>query len=151
MKDLVVIGIDPGAVGGFCFNRPSGEVECHAMPATPRDACDIIATAKMYADMNNLPCHCFMEEVGGYVGGVGQPGSAMFNFGKNFGRLEGFLIAMGIPFTLVRPQKWQPAIGASFQPRTKAKYDGLKGDILKAEKARVAKANANRKRDNKTN
>lgn len=31
----------------------------------------------------------------------------MFNFGQNFGFIQGVLSALGIPFELVRPQKWK--------------------------------------------
>ena len=35
----------------------------------------------------------------------------MFNFGHNFGMLEGLLIGAGIPYDRVTPQKWQKEFG----------------------------------------
>lgn len=37
----------------------------------------------------------------------GQGVTSMFSFGLNFGWIQGMLTAYGIPFELVRPQKWK--------------------------------------------
>lgn len=52
----------------------------------------------------------FVEQVGGFTG-KGQPGSAMFSFGRNFGFVLGVLQALGVRVELVRPQKWQKPLG----------------------------------------
>jgi hypothetical protein len=52
-----------------------------------------------------------MEEVSGFAGGPGQPGSRMFNFGRGFGFILGALQMAGWSVELVRPQKWQKALG----------------------------------------
>ena len=149
--NTVLIAIDPGVHGGIAIDYASAPYPMDAvtMPATPKDACDLLTCAKDIAGMNNLPIKCYMEEVGGFAG-VGQPGSAMFNFGRGFGNLEGILITLGIPFELVRPQKWQKALSINFPPVVKGQYDGLTDIERSAEKKRVAGLNAKRKRDNKT-
>ena len=147
---MITIAIDPGAKGGICFTGATpGTVEAYKMPATPKDACDIITTAKEIAEMNNLPIRCVMEQVGGYIG-VAQPGSSAFNFGRGFGNLEGFLICLGIPFELVPPQRWQKAVGLNFPPVHKGDYAGMSAPPTAIERKRVASLNAKRKRDNKT-
>lgn len=144
----LILAIDPGASGGIAFYSPVG-LEAHKMPATPKDACEILTTAKGIAKVNDFQIKCYMEQVGGYVGGVGQPGSAMFNFGRNFGQLEGFLIALGIPFELVPPKTWQAAVRLHFSPVHKGDYSGMDAAQHKAEKKRVSNLNSARKRDNK--
>lgn len=54
-----------------------------------------------------------LEKVGGFIRGVPAPGSAMFNFGQNYGHLEAFVMAHGFPLVHVRPQEWQKAVGVS--------------------------------------
>ncbi len=146
----VLLAIDPGASGGIAIlGGGSVGAEAYAMPATPKDVCDLITVAKVSAEMNELPIKCYMEEVGGFAG-VGQPGSAMFNFGRGFGNLEGFLIAHGIVFELVRPQRWQKGVGLNFPPVHKGAYDPTMSHSEKvAEKKRVTNLNSARKRDNK--
>jgi hypothetical protein len=52
----------------------------------------------------------FVEQVGGYTG-KGQPGSAMFKFGRSFGFTLGVLQTLGVRVELVQPQKWQKPLG----------------------------------------
>jgi hypothetical protein len=51
-----------------------------------------------------------IEKVGGYAGGAGQPGSAMFSFGKGVGILYGALLMAQVRIEEVTPQKWQKAL-----------------------------------------
>jgi hypothetical protein len=145
---MIILAIDPGASGGLALLTPDG-VTTHPMPDTPMDCCQIIQTAKALSDMHGQAIHCYLEQVGGFVQGNPAPGSAMFNFGRNFGQIEGFLYALEIPFDLVTPQKWQKGVGLTFPPSHKGVYQGLTGDEAKAEKKRVTKLNSDRKRDNK--
>ena len=150
MQKIILIAVDPGAKGGICidYSACNSPVEAHKMPATPKDACDIITLAKETAEINELQIKCYMEEVGGYINGVGT-GPAMFNFGRGFGQIEGMLTCLGIPFELVRPQKWQKALSINFPPVAKGQYDGLTDSERSDEKKRIAKLNQARKRDNK--
>lgn len=72
------------------------------MPDTEGEIIDFLTAKKHYGFDT-----CIIEEVGGHVGGKGQPGSAMFTFGRNFGFLLGVLQTLGYKVILVRPQKWQ--------------------------------------------
>ena len=63
--------------------------------------------------------------------------------------VEGFLVALGIPFELVTPQKWQKEVGLRFPPVNKGQYDGLSDSERTDEKKRISGLNAKRKRDNK--
>ena len=55
-------------------------------------------------------CAVYLELVGGFIGGNPAPGSAMFNFGMNFGIIKGAVQAFGMQLNLVRPQAWQKAL-----------------------------------------
>ena len=55
----------------------------------------------------------YMEKVGGYAGGPGQPGSSMFNFGRGYGHLEMAAWLYGMRLELVVPQTWQKALAIS--------------------------------------
>jgi hypothetical protein len=75
----------------------------------------------------------FVEEVGGFCG-VGQPGSAMFKFGKGCGVIEGALMALGFRIELVKPQKWQKHFGLGTTKQAGGKADWKRK--LKAEAQR---------------
>lgn len=80
----------------------------------------------------------------------------MFHFGENFGFIQGVLMAYGIPYELVRPQKWKKAFSITgdkntsiavaqrlFQnvnllptERCRKPHDGMAESLLMAEYAR---------------
>jgi len=99
-----IVAIDPGASGGIAISLEGSTPAFTHMPETVHDLAELLEPAK------HGNAHAYLEQVGGYVGGAGAPGSAMFNFGQNYGQIIGILAAYQIPFTLVRPQKWQGAL-----------------------------------------
>lgn len=99
-----LLAIDPGASGGIAISLEGSAPSFTHMPETVHDLAELLEPAK------HGNAHVYLEQVGGYVGGAGAPGSAMFNFGQNYGQIIGILAAYQIPFTLVRPQKWQGAL-----------------------------------------
>lgn len=98
-----LLAIDPGASGGLAFGDTASAKDpaLHAMPETVHDLAELIRDSEVE--------HAFVELVGGYIGKA-QPASSAFVFGENYGKIQGILAALGIPFTLVRPQKWQLAL-----------------------------------------
>ena len=81
-----ILAIDPGMSGGlahFAGNR----VTLEPMPTTDRDIRDVLVNFLSQSDV------CYIEKVGGYIGGKGAPGSAMFNYGRNVGFLHGLMAA----------------------------------------------------------
>ena len=116
-KDLTYyIGIDPGASGGIAVLRTS--IVSIGMPKTETDLWSHI---KEWANLPKMTVFAVLEQVGGYVGGAGQPGSAMFKFGQSYGSIRMALIAAGIPFETVTPQVWQKKLG--IPPRNKKKNE----------------------------
>ena len=104
-----ILAIDPGVSGGVAISA-FGKVECYALPETEGDRVDFIKSAKAATSMEGGEVVCVLEKVGGYAG-KGQPGSAMFVFGENFGFLKGVIQALEIRLELVRPQEWQKGLG----------------------------------------
>jgi len=111
------LGIDPGASGGLAVievEEGSSVIKVVAapMPPTEADIWDWISqNISWWLRGGKNSCFAVIEKVGGYVGGAGQPGSAMFKFGQNYGSLRMALIASGIPFQEVTPQAWQKEVG----------------------------------------
>ena len=101
----VIIGIDPGATGGIIIGN-SGVPEVLSMPETEHDMVDIIRKVAQ----SPFDKVAVIEKVSGFAGGEGNPGSAMFNFGRSVGVLYGALIAFEIRIEEVTPQKWQKAL-----------------------------------------
>ena len=105
----VTVAIDPGHSGGIAVRYPHS-VAAYPMPDTDADTLDTLREIIATARREGWPVSAVVEKVGGYVGGKGQPGSAMFTFGESFGFLCGCLMALEIPLRLVRPQQWQAAL-----------------------------------------
>lgn len=104
----LVIAIDPGASGGVAWHDGRAHVE--PMPATDMDVRDRIrGILQAGASAGVEVCH--IEKVGGYIGGAGSPGSAMFGFGFGAGFIHGVLAAYEVPVLEVTPQRWQKALG----------------------------------------
>jgi hypothetical protein len=102
---LTVLGIDPGASGGIACWRPDEPILAFPTPQSEGDQVELIR--ELIAGGEAV---AFLEQVGGYTG-QGQPGSAMFKFGRSFGFTLGVLQTLGVRVELVQPQKWQKPLG----------------------------------------
>ena len=125
---MITLAIDPGASGGLAWIRSDKTVECCKMPDTEGDVVDLLRSLAA----SGIKA-AYIERVGGFTG-KGQPGSAMFNFGRGVGVLHGALLAMGVRVVEVTPQKWQKWLGM-----------GTKGTRTGAEWKRHLKAEAQRR------
>jgi hypothetical protein len=111
LSDTIFLGIDPGVSGGFAALLPNGTVMTAKMPNDSLGICDFLLM------INDGPeIKAAIEKVGGWIGGrargedkekAGQPGSHMFIFGKNVGRIEGVMAVYGIDPEEVHPNQWQ--------------------------------------------
>lgn len=108
----VYIGVDPGKNGGIAIFLPGQEPYAVPMPETRQDLWHVFSAFK------GCQVFCYIEKVQGYMGPEGEaPGSAMFNFGCNYGLLLMALVAAEIPHEEVPPQQWQK--GLHIPPREK--------------------------------
>ena len=100
-----ILAIDPGAHGALVvLTHYAPFVECIKMPDTIWEL-----AAELKRIVERYKPEAWLELVGGYVG-EDQPGSRMFNFGENYGAIQGALCAFSVPLNLTRPQKWQQGI-----------------------------------------
>jgi len=64
----------------------------------------VLALFKVTNTLNKNMCKCCLE----HVSAMPKQGvTSTFNFGVNFGWIQGILDAFGVPYELVRPQKWK--------------------------------------------
>ena len=108
---MITIAIDPGVSGGLAWRETDGQTQSCKMPATEGDVVDLLR----HLAITSSPAAAYVEKVGGFIRGKdkdkGQPGSAMFKFGRGVGVLHGALLALGVRVIEVTPQKWQGHIG----------------------------------------
>lgn len=100
------MAIDPGVKGGVAWLDKDARAHCITMPETEGDICEQLLTIILEVD----PASIYVEEVQGFAGKP-LPGSAMFKFGRNYGFLLGALAAWNRRVVLVKPAKWQKALG----------------------------------------
>ena len=101
------IGIDPGANGALVALFDGKPVIYKFKDTDPCEAItDIIGMTEDHA----AGLVAYVELVGGYIGGEGAPGSAMFNFGEGCGYIRGLLRALNVKAIYVRPQAWQKGL-----------------------------------------
>lgn len=102
---MKIIGIDPGMSGGIATIGVEG-ASVRIMPTIEGDGIDGRALATLLRE--EQPDHVWIEKAQammrkGQTGGVVQ----QFNYGCGYGLIRGILMALGIPFTEVRPQTWK--------------------------------------------
>jgi len=100
---MIFIGIDPGANGAMAVIQ---EDDTYEFPFKQISMTLISSMLEDYSDKRD--CFALIEKVHAMPG---QGVVSTFNFGYNFGMLEGFLIGSGIPYDRVTPQKWQKNYG----------------------------------------
>ena len=138
-KDRAVfVGIDPGASGGVAFVSDSG-ASAHSLGGMTMSEVWGLFAYWLNTPLGDTRPFAVIEKNTGYVGGAGNPGSAMFKFGASHGALLMALTAALIPFEEVTPRKWQRVMGipprkgkeakAVFKRRLKAKAQALFPDL----------------------
>jgi len=147
------IGIDAGKNGAIAVifaddHKSIKQVEIYS----PFDEKEYI---RMLSDLNNgdEEVVCCLEKV---TAMPKQGVVSMFNFGMNFGWIQGVLMAKNIPYELVTPQKWKkefsitsdkntsiavakrlfPTVNLKQTDRCKKDHDGMAEALLMAEYAR---------------
>jgi hypothetical protein len=121
------MGIDPGASGAIVVLGQDNPFIFRLNKATEQDTWNFIG------QFIDAPIFAIQEQVGGHIGGQGQPGSAMFNFGETVGQLWMALVAAGIQRERATPQKWQKALGITSRAKTESKTDFKRRLRAKAE------------------
>jgi len=143
---MIVLGIDPGLSGAIaaCKDGHWSVRDCPVLEGQKTKAgrkvaarsCDPAGMADLVAEMAGPGCHAFVEKVGPMPR---QGVTSTFGFGAGYGMWLGVLAAMGIPYTLVAPQRWKGVMmdgmdrgkGASII-RAKQLFPSLSGDLSRA-------------------
>lgn len=118
---MISIGIDPGKSGAAVALRDGKMKISRFDKDTEQDVAKWLEAIDTAASWRGEKVFCFIEKVQpmpafGGPQGTGMRGSiASFKIGMSYGFLRGCLIAIGIPFEGVTPQKWQQVM----QCRTK--------------------------------
>ena len=120
MSKPVVVAIDPGASGAVAVRHADGTTTAHAFKSEI-DTLELLRSVKEEAEAEGVDLFAVIEKVGGFVGGRANPGSAMFNFGRNFGFYLGVCAALRLRTELVPPAVWQKA----FPTRKKSSEDKI--------------------------
>ena len=142
---MIYIGVDPGKNGGIAIIDSDGVI---AFPfSEERLLIELDGIAQEYE------CICYLE----HVHAMPKQGvSSTFNFGMNFGFIQGVLKAYEIPYELVTPQKWKkefsctsdkntsievckrlfPGVNLKATDRCKKDHDGIAEALLIAEYGR---------------
>lgn len=108
----LVIGIDPGAHGAIAILGRDGCIhEIHDMPSvevkigkTKRARVSVYGLIDLLSGLNVEMV--LIEQVGGMTG---QSASASFTFGHSCGLIQGAVAALGLPLSLLPPQRWKKA------------------------------------------
>ena len=95
----IYVGVDPGKSGALAVLYPNGGID-----TVPFNADEYAEVLSYLADNADFDVMCCVEKVGAMPG---QGVVSMFNFGHNFGYIEGLLRAYSIPYQLVPPQTWK--------------------------------------------
>ncbi|HEX5137386.1 MAG TPA: hypothetical protein VFY93_10455 [Planctomycetota bacterium] len=143
---MIYLGLDPGASGGIALldkdGKPLLTVKC---PETERDLWDVVNGA-VRDHCVGVGVRAFIERVSS---GPGQGVAAMFSFGMSYGALRMALVAAGIPFELVTPQKWQEGFGLPKLPKMPPRLaPGASKEEIEANK-KAQKERSAAKRDKK--
>ena len=116
IENVKLVGIDPGKSGGIAYIKSNEIINAEPFGKTEGDI--LSQLQRIVAPKTKV----YIEQVGGYAG-RSLPGSAMFNFGRNFGFLLGVLMERNARVSLVTPQRWQKTLGAGTRgERTRDKW-----------------------------
>ena len=107
---MIYIGIDPGKNGGIACMRDEGK---QAEVFSYDD--DVLIDNLEIAYNNDVNVICYLEQVHAMPK---QGVSSTFNFGMNYGFIQGVLRAYNIPYELVTPQKWKKEFSCTADKNT---------------------------------
>lgn len=155
---MIYIGIDPGKNGGIAVIsykdfRRNNHRQVDVYPYSDEQLVDTIKDIAYLKNVLKVDSVCVLE----HVHAMPKQGvSSTFNFGMNFGFIQGVLKACRIPYELVTPQKWKkefsctsdkntsidvckrlfPGVNLKASERCRKDHDGMAEALLIAEYGR---------------
>ena len=108
---MIYIGIDPGKNGGIAVLR----IVHNQFIGVSTYVFDEVSLIDILDELRHHSCKCILE----HVHAMPKQGvTSTFNFGMNFGFIQGVLRAYGIPYELVTPQKWKKEFSCTSDKNT---------------------------------
>jgi crossover junction endodeoxyribonuclease RuvC len=95
---MKILGVDPGLSGSCALCCDGGDAKHHELNGP--ELCRWLR--------DHQPDHAFIEDASARPG---QGVTSMFRFGVAYGATKMALAACGVPYTVVTPAKWKPAVG----------------------------------------
>lgn len=111
-----ILGVDPGLQGALALIHDGG-ILFEPMP-TVEGHLDLPALYRWLAVHRSTIGFAYLEQVSSRPG---QGVSSTFKFGRTYGATEALLVACGIPYELVTPQKWQKVMLVGIEGRIEGK------------------------------
>ncbi len=102
------LGVDPGQSGGIAL---VSETTAQAWKMPDRESDTVLLFRELLPRVTLATIEFVTPMRLGRDSGVQQGLGSTWKFGQHYGFLRGILMALGIPFTSVRAQVWQPALG----------------------------------------
>lgn len=103
---MIYLGIDPGKSGALAM------IDGDSASVIPFDEKDYADNIRICAEGGAV---CCLEHVSAMPG---QGVTSVFSFGENFGFIQGVLMANGVKYELVRPQKWKKEFSVTSDKNT---------------------------------
>ena len=110
---MLIIGIDPGIAGSFCFLDNGKILDVIEMPIMTdgKKNKKQVNGSQVYNEITKRIKQFEKNQIRVVIEHVsampGQGVTSMFNFGQSFGILKGICTAMQLPMYFVRPAKWK--------------------------------------------
>lgn len=115
----MVIGVDVGLQGGFAVLEESKPAVIGVMPIlNGKLDLNVFYTVLYSHRYRDFRPHAVLENVHAIYG---SSAAGTFSFGWGKGAIEGMLVSLGIPYTLVQPKKWQKDLGIIHKSKTTPK------------------------------
>lgn len=131
MTFRLTIGIDPGQTGALAVVADGEWRQFIDMPVMPRAGGSgmHINGALLAAEIRNvLALHpgAYIMAVLEEVGAMPKQGvTSTFRFGEGFGVVRGVLGALGVPFVMVRPDRWKRSLRLAGQAKDAARTHAI--------------------------
>ena len=121
MSSRIIVGIDPGSKGAIAIWAGGDHWAVHDCPITEvhrkkgaktstENVPDPQGMFQLLEPLKGTMVHVFLEKVWGFKG---QGGASQFKFGMNYGMWMALIAVLGIPYTLVTPQRWKKDMGVT--------------------------------------
>tara|TARA_R100000329_G_scaffold93506_1_gene77896 strand:- start:5437 stop:5934 length:498 start_codon:yes stop_codon:yes gene_type:complete len=106
---MIIWGVDIGINGALTmFDVNGGLLEIHDMPIVETNKKKLVSAHLLTNILKEHYGKVYIEKVGARPG---QGVSSMFSFGRSAGVVEGVVVALDMPISMVTPQTWQRKVG----------------------------------------